>query len=194
MNYERETIKERLPIRAVFDRFIGAELDRSGKCRCPFHSERTASFRLYESNNSFYCYGCGKGGDAVKLFQLLRGIDTYYHAMQEADKEFGLGVFQTKSPIQQTKEATQRAVQRREHEARVERKRQNYFLLTDYAKSLAGMPKNAAVLHDIAHIDRLLDQFGKWSSEPFEAMPNDFDAAALVAALKSKHGEVKTFE
>ena len=55
MNYERETIKERLPIRAVFDRFVGAELDRSGKCRCPFHSERTASFRLYESNNSFYC-------------------------------------------------------------------------------------------------------------------------------------------
>lgn len=32
---------------------------------CPFHSETTASFFIYTHNNSWYCYGCAVGGDAI---------------------------------------------------------------------------------------------------------------------------------
>lgn len=34
---------------------------------CPLHSEDTPSFRFYEETNSFYCFGCQKGGDVIQL-------------------------------------------------------------------------------------------------------------------------------
>lgn len=38
---------------------------------CPLHDEDTPSFRYYEDTNSFYCFGCGKGGSVVHLFRLF---------------------------------------------------------------------------------------------------------------------------
>lgn len=186
MNYEQDLIKSRLPIRAVFDRYVGVELDRSGKCRCPLHNERTASFRLYEGNNSFYCYGCGQGGDVIKLYQLLRGIPTYYKAMKEINEEFHLGVFRVKSPTQQIREAAKRACDKKEYERRIDRKREQYNILTDYLKELREMPLTERVLFQIDWADRLLDRFGKWRDEPFELMPDSFDAAARVEGMRQQ--------
>ena len=42
--------------------------------RCILHEERTASMRLYP-NNTFYCFGCGQGGDTIKLLMGKRGVD-----------------------------------------------------------------------------------------------------------------------
>ncbi len=39
---------------------------------CPFHSEKTASFTVYPKTQSFYCFGCGAGGDGVNF---IRGIE-----------------------------------------------------------------------------------------------------------------------
>lgn len=39
---------------------------------CPFHSEKTASFTVYPKTQSFYCFGCGAGGDCVNF---IRGIE-----------------------------------------------------------------------------------------------------------------------
>ena len=38
---------------------------------CPFHSERTPSFCVYPSNGSFYCFGCGAGGDVITFLRLI---------------------------------------------------------------------------------------------------------------------------
>lgn len=32
---------------------------------CPFHNEKTPSFKVDESKGLFYCFGCGKGGNAI---------------------------------------------------------------------------------------------------------------------------------
>ena len=34
---------------------------------CPFHPERTPSFNVTASKQSFHCFGCGKGGDAISF-------------------------------------------------------------------------------------------------------------------------------
>lgn len=42
---------------------------------CPFHAEKTASFFIYPSNESFYCFGCGKGGDVITFIRLMEKLD-----------------------------------------------------------------------------------------------------------------------
>ena len=34
---------------------------------CPFHEERSPSFEVNNTKGTFYCHGCGKGGDAITL-------------------------------------------------------------------------------------------------------------------------------
>ena len=52
------------------------QLKRKGRLYgglCPFHSEKTPSFYVYPDTQSFYCFGCGAGGDAVQHCLLLPG-------------------------------------------------------------------------------------------------------------------------
>lgn len=44
------------------------------KTNCPFHAEDTPSFFIYQNTNSYYCYGCGKGGDVIKFIMDLEGL------------------------------------------------------------------------------------------------------------------------
>lgn len=37
---------------------------------CPFHQEKHPSFYIYLDTNSFYCFGCQKGGDVIKFVEL----------------------------------------------------------------------------------------------------------------------------
>ncbi|MBQ7088544.1 MAG: DNA primase [Clostridia bacterium] len=42
---------------------------------CPFHGEKTASFNLYPETNSFYCFGCGAGGDVITFVKKIENLD-----------------------------------------------------------------------------------------------------------------------
>lgn len=42
---------------------------------CPFHSERTPSFNVYENSSSFYCFGCGVGGDVITFIRMVENLD-----------------------------------------------------------------------------------------------------------------------
>ncbi len=42
---------------------------------CPFHNEKTPSFCVYPENNSFYCFGCNKGGDIVTFIMGVENLD-----------------------------------------------------------------------------------------------------------------------
>lgn len=41
---------------------------------CPLHNEKSPSFYIYTKNNSFYCYGCQAGGDAINLIRKLHDL------------------------------------------------------------------------------------------------------------------------
>ena len=42
---------------------------------CPFHGEKTPSFTLYPETSSFYCFGCGAGGDVITFIKRIENLD-----------------------------------------------------------------------------------------------------------------------
>ena len=42
---------------------------------CPFHSEKTPSFVVYPETQSFYCFGCGAGGDVITFVRKISNLD-----------------------------------------------------------------------------------------------------------------------
>lgn len=51
-------------------------LRKSGKnfvSLCPFHNEKSPSCFFYTETNSFYCYGCGVGGNVINYTQKING-------------------------------------------------------------------------------------------------------------------------
>ena len=69
-------IKYRNDIETVISQY--SVLKRRGKNLvglCPFHSEKTPSFTVYPENGSFYCFGCGVGGDVITFTGLIENLD-----------------------------------------------------------------------------------------------------------------------
>ncbi len=70
------------------------ELKRAGStfsCRCPFHSERTPSFHVYPDTQSFYCFGCGAGGDVVTFIKNIENLD-YMEAVRFLAQRAGMAM------------------------------------------------------------------------------------------------------
>ncbi|WP_040198264.1 DNA primase [Candidatus Soleaferrea massiliensis] len=58
---------------------------------CPFHSEKTGSFAVFPDTQSFYCFGCGKGGDVITFIEEIEHL-SYVEAVQLLAKRAGLEV------------------------------------------------------------------------------------------------------
>ena len=69
-------IKYRNEIESTISQYVN--LTRRGKNLvglCPFHSEKTPSFTVYPESSSFYCFGCGVGGDVFTFTGLIENLD-----------------------------------------------------------------------------------------------------------------------
>ncbi len=54
------------------------QLKRKGRLYgglCPFHSEKSPSFYVYPDTQSFYCFGCGAGGDVITFIKKINNLD-----------------------------------------------------------------------------------------------------------------------
>ena len=56
---------------------------------CPFHNEKTPSFTVYLATQSFYCFGCGAGGDAITFLKKIENLD-YLDAVKTLAQRAGL--------------------------------------------------------------------------------------------------------
>lgn len=64
------------PIDAVMGSYV--QLIRRGRnyvCSCPFHSEKTPSCTVFTDTQSFYCFGCGAGGDVITFTMKIENLD-----------------------------------------------------------------------------------------------------------------------
>ncbi len=103
-----------IPAIDVFKAFHGGEV-RKNKASCPFHSENSPSFHIYE--HSFYCFGCGWGGDNVAFVAKLLNSRPLEAAKAIADH---FGIFYDDSPLSQVdRQRLARARARREQEKKI---------------------------------------------------------------------------
>lgn len=84
------------------------------RCPLPNHTEKTGSFTVYppetqvngkpQGKTTFYCFGCGQSGDAIRFHQLYYGLDSKREACKALEKEFEINVDDTEIKNQILKE------------------------------------------------------------------------------------------
>ncbi len=95
MAFTREFLEE-LKMRNNIEEVIGrvVNLKRAGSNlvgNCPFHSERTPSFTVFPATSSYYCFGCGAGGDVVTFVMQTENIE-YREAIEFLAKRAGIKI------------------------------------------------------------------------------------------------------
>ena len=71
-----EDIRDKNDIESVISSYV--DLKRRGHTLtglCPFHNEKTPSFTVYPETSSYYCFGCGAGGDVITFIRSVENLD-----------------------------------------------------------------------------------------------------------------------
>ena len=102
-----EAVNERTDIVALVGQYL--TLKKSGHDSltglCPFHQEKTGSFSVSPSKQVFYCFGCGKGGDAITFLRELEHL-SYVEAIERLAGVAGVSLrFEGDSPAERRKAA-----------------------------------------------------------------------------------------
>ncbi len=85
-----QEISSRNDIESIISQYV--TLKRRGNTLvglCPFHNEKTGSFTVYRNTNSYYCFGCGAGGDVVNFMMRIENLD-YIEAVRTLADRSGL--------------------------------------------------------------------------------------------------------
>lgn len=133
-----EQIKSRITMDAAARRY-GFEPNRSHCIVCPFHKEDTASLRLYE--NSFYCFGCGAGGDVIKFVSKLCNISNSQAAVR-INEDFGLGLTDKKASCAEYQKFAKKQA---EEKRRLDTYRAEFYKKTEEVRLIRSLPKPQTV-------------------------------------------------
>ena len=80
-------LRERTDIESLISQYVNlSKRGRNPKGLCPFHNEKTPSFTVYPESQSFYCFGCGAGGDAITFMRRIENLDYVEAVKQLADR------------------------------------------------------------------------------------------------------------
>lgn len=83
-------VKSRLDIVSTIGGYVSG-MRKSGRnysARCPFHSERSASFMVNPDLQIFKCFGCGQAGDVIAFIQKIERVD-FSEALKLAAEKAG---------------------------------------------------------------------------------------------------------
>ena len=85
-----EELKRRNDIESIVSSYVSLKhRGRNAVGLCPFHSEKTGSFVLYPETESYYCFGCGNGGDVITFIMNIEHLD-YIEAVKFLAEKAGM--------------------------------------------------------------------------------------------------------
>lgn len=88
--YIANEIKNRLDTIQVFE-YYGLQPNRKGFICCPFHNEKTPSFKVYKGNGGYHCFGCGEHGGVIDF--VMKYFDlSFKEAITKLNNDFCLGL------------------------------------------------------------------------------------------------------
>ena len=152
---------------------------------CPFHGEKTPSFNIYTENGSFYCFGCGVGGDVISFVMRMENLD-YVDAVKFLAQRAGMDM------PENSYDNSMSQLRTRIFEANREAAR--FYYSTLYTPAGA---KGLEYLHSRQLSDRTIRHFGlgfaddNWSSLCNHLKSKGFKENELVSAnlaVKRKNG------
>jgi DNA primase len=114
-----EAVKERTDLVTLVGQYL--TLKKTGHDSmsglCPFHQEKTASFSVSPAKQVFYCFGCGKGGDAITFLRELEQL-SYIEAVERLAQQAGVQLrYEGDSPTERRAAERRRALHRANDEA-----------------------------------------------------------------------------
>lgn len=150
-------IADSVKLRDVME-FYGIKFNSRGFAKCPFHTEKTASFSI--KNEHYKCFGCGAYGSVIDFVMQYHGLK-FTQALVKLDNDFHLGIVGRKPTY---RERIQEAENRRIREAEAKWKEdinREYLTLCEVHSILYRRLINGEKwLSDIVRrLDILLDDF-----------------------------------
>ncbi len=85
-------------------RYFNLQIISDINCSCPFHRDKSPSFRYYKDSNSFYCFSCHTGGQPVKF------IEKYCKITEHEAVQFLLNNFEKNSSLITPKDHNQNKI------------------------------------------------------------------------------------
>ena len=112
-----DDLKHHADIVSVIQDYVSLKkLGANYKGLCPFHGEKTPSFQVYRDNGSFYCFGCGVGGDVIRFLELHDKIG-FADAVKQLAQRFGVPLPEVEQTDEQRSNAAERENLLKIHEA-----------------------------------------------------------------------------
>ncbi len=86
-----QDVKTRLDIADVISEYLPIKPAGTGafKAVCPFHQEKTPSFYISRTRQSWHCFGCNEGGDVISFVQRLEGME-FREALEHLAQKAGV--------------------------------------------------------------------------------------------------------
>ena len=146
MDYASE-IKSMVSMPEMMEQY-GFRLDKAGFCKCPFHSERSASFKAYPGTRGYYCFGCNQSGSVIDFVMRFFSL-SFGDAIKKINEDFSLGIpigekLDRRKQIEMNRQAFMRKRALEAEKAELERLENAYWTAFDEWKRLDDNKRNFA--------------------------------------------------
>lgn len=128
---EAERVKSSMSFPAMLSQRYALAANRAGFMPCPFHKEKTPSFKVYPRYGK--CFGCGWCGDIIAFVEKYEGL-TFVKALEALGGDVGGGCPPSSEEVRRRKIAArdQEIARARAHERLLDA-----FAWVDFAKGIA---------------------------------------------------------
>ena len=156
-----EEIKQNVSMYDVLEQY-GYVLNRTGAMSCPFHEEKTPSFRVYHNGTRWHCFGCGSGGTVIDFIMQLFHLD-FYQAIVRLNMDFNLGLCGQRPSLRERQRiAQEKARKARElfeyregYKANISRFRRLWYARKEQAPQSAEEQRSPAFLESLLYLEYL---------------------------------------